>query len=167
MIVYCVKNVNVLQCNLFDIYFWVKVVVLRTFKFLIHALTYTTAVIEMLDNRVDEESICLYINRMHDDIQNLLSSNNRNVDDVQNRITIMRDNVIRMLNNRVDEECICLYITAMHYSIQDHLLPNIDNVYDVDMYFDIEFDDEQLDDEVRIEFIDDCVLRKECQCFAR
>ena len=125
------------------------------------------AVIEMLDNRVDKESICLYINRMHDDIQECIPSNNRNVDDVQNRITIMRDAVIRMLNNRFDEECICLYITAMHDSIQDHLLPNIDNVYDVDMYFDVEFDDEQLDDEVRIEFIDDCVLRKECQCFAR
>ena len=92
---------------------------------------------------------------------------NTTVDDVQNRITIMCDNVIKHLNNRVDEECICLYITAMHDSIQDHLLPNIDNVYDVDMYFDVEFDDEQLDDEVRIEFIDDCVLRKECQCFAR
>ena len=131
------------------------------------------AVIEMLDNRVDEESICLYINEMHDTIQECISSNNRNVDidmqfdDVQNRITIMRDAVIRMLNNRFDEECICLYITAMHDNIQNHLLSNNDNDYDVNMYFDVEFDDEQLDDEVRIEFIADCVLRKECQCFAR
>ena len=40
LIVYCVKNVNVLQCNLFDIYFCVKVVVLELFQK--HALTYTT-----------------------------------------------------------------------------------------------------------------------------
>ena len=107
------------------------------------------AVIEMLDNRVDKEFICSYINRMHYDIQECISRIKRNVYDVQNRITIMCDNVIKHLNNRVDEECICLYITAMHDSIQNRLSSKKRNVYDADMYFDVEFDDdddEQLDD---------------------
>ena len=105
-------------------------------------------VIGMLNNRVDKEFICSYINRMHDDIQECISRIKRNVYDVQNRITIMCDNVIKHLNNRVDEECICLYITAMHDSIQNRLSSKKRNVYDADMYFDVEFDDddEQLDD---------------------
>ena len=105
-------------------------------------------VIGMLNNRVDKEFICSYINRMHDDIQECISLIKRNVYDVRNRITIMCDNVIKHLNNRVDEECICLYITAMHDSIQNRLSSKKRNVYDADMYFDVEFDDddEQLDD---------------------
>ena len=47
---YCVKNVNVLQCNLFDIYFCVKVVVLELFQK--HALTYTT---EFVPLNVDKD----------------------------------------------------------------------------------------------------------------
>ena len=86
---------------------------------------------------------------MHDDIQECISHIKSNVYDVRNRITIMCDNVIKHLNNRVDEECICLYITAMHDSIQNRLSSKKRNVYDADMYFDVEFDDdddEQLDD---------------------
>ena len=68
--------------------------------------------------------------------------------DVQNLITRMRDGIIDLLNHGVDNESICLYINAMHDCIQDHLLSNNRNVYDADMYFDVEFDDddEQLDD---------------------
>ena len=81
--------------------------------------------------------------------------------DVQNLITRMRDGVIDMLNHGVNEESICLYINAMHDCIQDRLLSN-NRIVDIDDDNDMQFDD----DDIGIDFIDDCVLRKECQCVA-
>ena len=72
--------------------------------------------------------------------------------DVQNLITRMRDGIIDLLNHGVDNESICLYINAMHDCIQDRLLSNNRIVDD--------------DDEIAKQFIPDCALRKECQCFA-
>ena len=77
--------------------------------------------------------------------------------DVQNLITRMRDGIIDLLNHGVDNESICLYINAMHDCIQDRLLSN-NRIVD-----DMQFDD---NDEIGIQFIPDCVLRKESQCFA-
>ncbi len=90
--------------------------------------------------------------------------------DVQNLITRMRDGVIDMLNHGVNVESICLYVNAMHDSIQERISSNNHNVDiiddDIDMQFNDNDDDIQFNDDVDIEFIPDCVLRKECQCVA-
>ena len=90
--------------------------------------------------------------------------------DVQNLITRMRDGVIDMLNHGVNVESICLYVNAMHDSIQERISSNNHNVDiiddDIDMQFNDNDDDIQFNVDVDIEFIPDCVLRKECQCVA-
>ena len=95
--------------------------------------------------------------------------------DVQNLITRMRDGVIDMLNHGVNVESICLYVNAMHDSIQERISSNNHNVDITDDDIDMQFNDndneyivEQFNDDVDvdIEFIPDCVLRKECQCVA-
>lgn len=92
--------------------------------------------------------------------------------DVQNLITRMRDGVIDMLNHGVNVESICLYVNAMHDSIQERISSNNHNVDiiddDIDMQFNDNDDDIQFNDDVEIgiQFIPDCVLRKECQCVA-
>ena len=86
--------------------------------------------------------------------------------DVQNLITRMRDGVIDMLNHGVNVESICLYVNAMHDSIQERISSNNRNVDIIDDDdIDMQFDDND-DVDVDIEFIPDCVLRKECQCVA-
>ena len=82
--------------------------------------------------------------------------------DVQNLITRMRDGVIDMLNHGVNVESICLYVNAMHDSIQERISSNNHNVDITDDDIDMQFNDNDDD----IQFIPDCVLRKECQCVA-
>ena len=54
-------------------------------------------VIDMLNHGVNVESICLYVNAMHDMIQERISSNNRNVD-------IIDDDDIDMQFNDNDDD---------------------------------------------------------------
>lgn len=53
-------------------------------------------VIDMLNHGVNVESICLYVNAMHDSIQERISSNNHNVD-------IIDDDIDMQFNDNDDD----------------------------------------------------------------
>ena len=67
-------------------------------------------VIDMLNHGVNVESICLYVNAMHDSIQERISSNNHNVD--------ITDDDIGLIHNTVE----------IADAINDKGIPDIDSI---------------------------------------
>ena len=97
---YCVKNVNVLQCNLFDIYFCVKVVVLELFQK--HALTYTTYNEDGISGFVDTVNSFVPHYTIPQFARSVLIEFNKIMNEVKQLVTVYYENVDAILISESD-----------------------------------------------------------------